>query len=259
MDFKGKVALITGGSGDIGSGIAAGFKREGAHVAIASSSQAKLDRVSDQLRGIGHGETLASRRDLKQPDAALALVQEVIERFAKLDVLINCAGNFKRGSLISLTNDDWIDGFNLMFFGAVRVTKAAWPHLIRSKGNVVTVSGIHGVTPHAESAIGGTICAALINFNKATAELGLADGVRVNCVVPGWIESWRLDTRVEAIAKERGVSDDAAKQAMREELEIIRYGTPADVAELVAFVASDRAGYIHGQAYILDGSLTKSI
>ena len=81
----------------------------------------------------------------------------------------------------------------------------------------------------------------------------------MNCIVPGWIESWRLDTRVEAIAKERGVSNDAAKQAMQDELAIIRYGTPADVAELVAFVASDRAGYIHGQAYILDGGLTKSI
>ncbi|MFM9888791.1 MAG: SDR family oxidoreductase [Burkholderiales bacterium] len=259
MDFKGKVVLITGGSGDIGSGIAAGFKRRGAHVAIASSSQAKLDRASAALRDIGGGEVLASRHDLKQPNAAQELVQEVVERFGRLDVLINCAGNFKRGSLISLTNDDWVDGFNLMFFGAVRVTKAAWPHLIKSKGNVVTVSGIHGVTPHAGSAIGGTICAALINFNKATAELGLADGVRVNCVVPGWIESWRLDTRVEAIAQDRGITNESAKQAMQDELEIIRYGTPADVAELVAFVASDRAGYIHGQAYILDGGLTKSI
>ena len=103
--MDGKVVLVTGGSGHIGLAIAAEFKRQGAHVAIASSSQANLDRAGEQLRAIGQGGLLASKRDLKHPDAASALVDEVVARFGRLDVLVNCAGNFKRGDLLSLANE----------------------------------------------------------------------------------------------------------------------------------------------------------
>jgi len=259
MTFKGKVVLVTGGSGDLGGAIATQFGRDGAEVAIASSSREKLDRAAAAIRAAGGGNVLAIQRDLKQADAARAVVDEIVGVHGRIDVLVNCAGNFKRGNVLTLENDDWVDGFNLMFFGAVRVTRAAWPHLKQAGGAVVTVSGVHGVTPHATSMIGGTICAALINFNKALAEMGLADGVRVNCVVPGWIESWRLTSRVETLAREQNCSFEVAKRNMQEELGIVRFGRPDDVANLVTYLASPKAGFIHGQSYVLDGGLTKSL
>jgi 3-oxoacyl-[acyl-carrier protein] reductase len=252
-----KVALVTGASGHLGSAIAEELARLGARVAIASRSLEKLQSLAQRIHGAHGAVAHPFSCDLKQPQAAATLLEAVVARFGRLDILVNCAGSFKRGDLLSLANDDWLDGFNLMFFGAVRVTAAAWPQLARNRGHVVTISGIHGIAPHAFSMLGGTICAALINFSKSLAELGLRDGVYVNTVVPGWIESERLAVRVATLAKEQGTTPEQMKEQMRLALGIMRYGKPADVANTVAFLVT--GAYAHGTSLIIDGGMNKSV
>ncbi len=252
-----KVALVTGASGHLGSAIAEELGHLGASVALAARSREKLEPLARHIHAAHGADAQAFACDLKQPQAAAALLDAVAARFGRLDILVNCAGNFKRGDLLSLTNDEWLDGFNLMFFGAVRVTAAAWPQLARSHGHVVTIAGIHGIAPHAFSMLGGTICAALINFSKSLAEVGLRDGVYVNTVVPGWIESERLTVRVATLANEQGTTPEQMKERMRETLGIMRYGKPADVANTVAFLVT--GAYAHGASLIIDGGMNKSV
>lgn len=256
-ELSGRVAIVTGGSGDLGGAIARELHRMGADVAIVGRTPDKLASVLASFEG--PGRRLACARDLKDAAQAATAVAEVTAAFGRLDLLVNCAGNFRRGDLLALDDADWIDGFQLMFFAAVRMTKAAWPHLKASRGQVICVSGVHGKEPHAISTLGGALCASLINFTKSIAETGTRDGVRANCVVPGWMESQRLRVRLEQIARAEGLAYEEAKRRMQEEQGVMRFGRTEELGAFVGFLASDRASIMHGQAYVLDGGFVKGM
>src|SRR4029078_8569117 len=142
--------------------------------------------------------------DLRLPQSPAELAEFAVKQFGGIDVVVNNAGATKRGGFLELTDEDWADVFALKFFGAVRLTRAAWPHLKASRGSVVNISGGGGRTPGAEFAIGGSVNAAMQSFTKAMAELGIADGVQVNVINPGSIRTGRLQKRLEALAAENG-------------------------------------------------------
>src|SRR5262249_3479375 len=138
--------------------------------------------------------------DLMQPETPAAVVDATVARFGRIDVLVNNAGATKRGDFLTLPDTDWADGFALKFFGAMRCSRAAWPHLQASRGVIVNVVGIGGRTGSAEFAIGGAVNAALLNLTKVLADRGVKDGVRVNAINPGGIATDRLKTRVNDFA-----------------------------------------------------------
>ena len=123
---------------------------------------------------------------------AESLIEAAVDAFGGLDLLVNNAGATKRGPFLELSEDDWQDGFALKFFGAVRLSRVAWPYLKLSGGQVINIIGAGGRTPTAEFTIGGSVNAGLMNFTKALADQGLADGVRVNGINPGPILTERL-------------------------------------------------------------------
>src|SRR4029077_12808593 len=139
----------------------------GADVSIAGRTQTKLDSVAERVRKATGRRVLATPCDLRKPDAPAGLVERTIGEFKRLDIVVTCAGDFKRGDVTSIPRADWDDGFALMFHGAVGLGSAAWPHPKPNGGHVVMISGLHGVEPHGDSIIGGAICAALLNFAKA--------------------------------------------------------------------------------------------
>ena len=149
-------------------------------------------------------DVLALPADLADAAAAPDLVGQVVARFGRLDALINCAGATRRGTLLDLADGDWQHGFAVKFFGTIALTRAAWPHLAEAKGSVITIAGALAHSPSESSLIGGTICAALLNFNKGLAETGRRDGVRVNAINPGWIDTGRLDSLLQQRARDAG-------------------------------------------------------
>ncbi|QGZ36628.1 SDR family NAD(P)-dependent oxidoreductase [Stappia indica] len=253
-----KVALVTGGSQGIGRAIGLRLAQDGWAVAVVAMDTPELAATTAEIDTLSQARGYAA--DLSATAEIPALVGKVAADFGGLDLVVNCAGATRRGGLVDLADEDWQHGFSVKFFGTVAVTRAAWPHLVASGGSVVTIAGALGHTPSADSLIGGAICSALINFCKALAETGRRDGVRVNSINPGWIDTGRLDSMLEQKAARDGHGDrERAGREFVDELKILRFGQPGDVAELVAYLSDGRGSFIHGASIDIDGGLTKGV
>ncbi|HYO78188.1 MAG TPA: SDR family oxidoreductase, partial [Thermoanaerobaculia bacterium] len=186
-------------------------------------------------------------------------VAAAIEAFGRLDLLVNNAGATQRGDFLELTDETWADGFALKFFGAMRCCRAAWPHLVATRGAIVNISGVGGRTGSAEFTIGGSVNAAVLNLTKALADRGIKDGVRVNAINPGSIATERLTVRMRKVAAETGVDVSAAAERMAASLRVARFGEPAEVGRAVAFLASPQAAYCQGAILDVDGGQTRTL
>lgn len=255
LQLSNKVAIITGASRGIGKAIAETLSAEGMSVALAARSADELESVAKSLPN----ESLVQAIDLREPDSANQIITATIDRFGKLDLLVNNAGATKRGDFLTLTDKEWIDGFALKFYGAMHLSRAAWPHLQASNGTIINIIGVGGRKGSAEFTIGGAVNAALMNLTKALADRGVKDGVRVNAINPGSITTERLQTRLRKYAKENSIDLDEAKKRLPREMKIARFGNPAEIARAVAFLASAQASYIQGAIFDVDGGATRAL
>jgi NAD(P)-dependent dehydrogenase (short-subunit alcohol dehydrogenase family) len=255
LQLTGKVAIVTGASKGIGRAIAHVLASEGMRVAVVARSREQLASLAEPLGD----RCLIHAVDLTDPDAPAAVVRATMERFGAVDVLVNNAGSTKRGDFLTLSEADWADGFNLKFFGGMRLCRAAWPHLQSSRGTIVNIIGVGGRTGSAEFAIGGSVNAALMNLTKVLADRGVKDGVRVNAINPGGIKTDRLITRVKSFAAERNVDPGDAEQQMARALGVARFGEPEEIARLVAFLASPQAAFCQGSIVDADGGQTRTL
>ena len=256
--FNGKTAIVTGSSRGIGRAIAVRLAAAGANVVLCARNPLLLKQAVEEIEGKG-GRAQSIAVDLRTADAAQQVVDFARQEYGQIDLLVNNAGATKRGDFFELTESDWADGFALKFFGAVRLTRAAWPHLKESGGSVVNISGVGGRMPGPYFTIGGSVNAALLSFTKAMAEVGIRDGVQVNAVNPGSIRTDRYRAMLEASAKQQGISPGEAEKKIVEGNKITRIGDPEEVAALVAFVASEDGRLLHGALIDMDGGATKVI
>jgi NAD(P)-dependent dehydrogenase (short-subunit alcohol dehydrogenase family) len=256
--LEGKVAVVTGANRGIGRAIAIAIAGQGARCVLTARNQERLDGVLSEIRNAG-GIADAMALDLRSPETPGRLVDFALSRFGRLDILINNAGATKRGEFLTLDDEDFLDGFALKFFGAVRLTRAAWPHLTTSKGSVLNIVGVGGRTPGAAFAIGGSVNAALLSFTKSLAATGTVDGVQVNAVNPGAVRTDRLTKRLQDAAASMGVDVDTAEERFVAGEKVTRIGEPEDIAGLVAFVVGPQGRFLHGALIDMDGGATKTI
>jgi NAD(P)-dependent dehydrogenase (short-subunit alcohol dehydrogenase family) len=257
MDFKlsGKVAIVTGASRGIGRAIAQTLGAEGMKLTLAARSKDQLDALAASLGT----DCLVQAVDLRMPDTPSAVIEATVKKFGAIDLLVNNAGATKRGDFFELTDEDWADGFALKFFGAMRLSRAAWMHLMASRGTIVNIIGIGGRTGSAEFTIGGSVNAAFRLFTKALADRGVKDGVRVNAINPGFIKTERLETRLKTFADENKIPLSQAETQMAKATGVARFGEPSEVANVVAFLASPVSAYCHGTLVDIDGGQTRTL
>ena len=252
------VAIVTGASSGIGRATAIRLARDFGAVVIAARSAEKLDEVGREIKTAG-AEPLVLDLDLIEATAAEALVGRTLERFGRIDALVNVAGAVAGLDLFEMTDAQWDAGMSLKFHGARRLTIRAWDALKRAKGSVVFMSGNAAENPKPGAAAVGAINAAIEALAKAFAERGIADGVQVNSISPGAIMTGRRLSMIEKAASSRNISLDDAKRLVLNQAGIARFGEAGEIAELIAFAVSPRARWMTGTVLRMDGGEVKSV
>jgi 3-oxoacyl-[acyl-carrier protein] reductase len=252
MELQGKVALVTGSSRGIGRAIALELAAQGCDMVLTARDRAALAQVADEVRAAGRRAEVHAA-DLRDEAEPRRLADFARDRFGRLDILVNNAGASRRGGFFEQTEADWQAGFALKFFAQVRLCRAAWPQLKAAQGSVIAIGGIGARAPVADYMIGSSVIGAQNAFMKALADLGKQDGVQVNSVHPGSVDTDRFRGRLEKMMKRTGLDEGAAIEQHRKELNITRFGQPADIAGLVAFIVSPRGRWLHGTGIEMDG------
>lgn len=258
LQLRNKVGIITGASRGIGAGIARTLAAEGCKLVLAARSTADLEAQAAEVRKLG-GEAIVSTADLRQPAAVQPLVEATLKAFGRIDFVVTNAGTARMGAFTELTDADWDEGFDLKFFGHVRLLRACWLQLKANKGKVVIIAGAAGRTPAANAMITGSVNSALVNFTKSLADLGVTDGVRVNAVLPGAIRTARYEGRLKKAMARLNADAATAEQSMVTKQGITRIGEVEDIANVVAFLLGPQADYMQGSVVDVDGGRTKGV
>ena len=257
-EFKGKVAVVTGGSRGIGRAIALAFAREGAQTVLAASSEANLATARQAIVGEG-ADPLVIAADLRKLDGCEQVFRRVEERLGRCDVLVNNAGATRAGNFLELPDEAWLDGFALKFFGAVRLTRLFWPFLKAAQGHLINIIGTAARTAEPEFLIGGSVNAASGNFIKGLSRLVMREGVHVNAIHPGLTATDRVERLIEQRAAAAGKPIEALRAEMLEKSGTNRMATVEDIAALTLFLCSERARHIQGTAVAVDGGATPGV
>jgi len=255
--LHGKVAIVTGASKGIGREIALELSRDGASLVICARGPAPLLAVAGEINaGGGHVEAVAA--DVATADGPREVIAAARERFGRIDILVNNAGKGSPKKLLELTEEDWHASFELNFMSAVRASLAAIPIMkAQGGGRIVNISSRVGRQPDPFFAPYGAAKAALINFTKSLANAFAKDGILVNCVVPGLVRTEAVEeaARKSAEATGKTVDEVFAETLRRRPIPLGRLGEPADVAGLVVFLVSEKASWITGSTFTVDGGI----
>ena len=243
MEFGGKTALVTGGSRGIGRATALRLAQLGAAVAINYAKDADAaEAVVERIKSAG-GQALDLQADISQADQAASLVEQAVARLGGLDVLVNNAGITRDGLILRMSHQDWLDVLAINLSGAFNCTQAAAKVMIKQKqGAIVNVSSIVGIIGNAGQANYAASKAGLIGLTKSAARELAPRNIRVNAVAPGFI----ITEMTESLNPE-------LKEAIAGRIPLGRFGTAGEVAEAIAWLASDAAAYVTGQTLHVNG------
>ena len=252
------VAIVTGASQGIGRAAAVRLARDFSAVVLVARNQDELQKTSAAVNAAG-AESLVYALDLREPQSAEIIVKGTLERFGRIDTLLNIAGAVPQIDLFEMTDAQWEDGMALKFHGARRLTIRAWNALKASGGSVVFISGSAALDPKPGFAAVAAVNAAIIALAKAFAEQGIKDGVQVNSVVPGAVMTGRRESFFKKWAPAHNLTVEEAVKKFPEEVGIARFGKPEEIADLMAYMVSPTAKWMTGTSVRMDGGEIKGI
>ena len=255
LGLKDNVAIITGGSRGIGKGIALGLAQEGCHIVTCARHAEPLQEAAEEIRH--HGvQVVALPLDLTQSEAAQQLVQAALDEFGRIDALVNNIGGNRRGEFVDLSDQDWLELIELNLLSHVRISRAVVPQMkSQGSGSIIFISSIFGRESGGKTlSIYNTTKSALISVAKIMAAELAADNIRVNSVAPGSIRfpggSW----------DKRCIQDpEGMAKFIERELPLGRFGSVQEVANVVTFLASERASLVTGACINVDGGQSRSL
>jgi NAD(P)-dependent dehydrogenase (short-subunit alcohol dehydrogenase family) len=230
-----RVALITAASRGLGAACARELAGRGYRVALLARSEG-VHALAAELGGVGVQGSVAAAQDLEN------LVASALERFGRIDAVVNNTGHPAKGELLEISDEEWHEGLDLLLLSVVRLSRLITPIMLRQgAGALVNISSFAGVEPSGPRPVSSALRAALGSFTKLYADRYAAAGIRMNTVVPGWVDTYPV------------AADDVAGIPMR------RPAEPTEIARVVAFLLSGDASYMTGESVRVDGGLLRSL
>lgn len=262
LQLSGKTAIVTGGSAGIGLAIAKSLYIEGVNVVIAARNPERLENAVSAIQSLPTpgAKVISISADLTQAESVERVVSTTLAQFGQIDILVNNAGSARAGSFLDLSDEVFLDAWNLKLLGYIRLVKAVVPHQKnRGDGRIVNIIGGAGRTPRPSFLPGGTTNAALLNFTRGISKELAEYNIRINAISPGATATERAERLAEQNAQARGITVEEAKAATLQGIPLKRIAQPEEIAALTLFLVSDLAASITGAEILVDGGSTPGV
>jgi 3-oxoacyl-[acyl-carrier protein] reductase len=260
LGFAGRRVLVVGASAGIGFATAEMLAREGAEVLVASRDPAGIAAAAERIAAATGRRPSSIAADVTLPGAAEALAAEAASRWGALDAVVDCVGGSIRSGFEALSDEDWIGNYTFNVLSAVRVVRAALPLLRKgSAPSIVLLGAAASRMPYPNQVVSNVHKAGLLGLTKTLAGEYAAEGIRVNCVAPGRTLTRLWTDRAAKMAAERNVTAEEVIAEFAHEIPLGRFGTAEEVAAMVLWLSSPRAGYVTGQTVNVDGGIARGL
>lgn len=249
-----KVALVAASSQGLGKAVATGLAHEGAKVVMCSRNKEAIRAAAEDVKKIASAEVIAVQADLTVPSDIKRLVAQTAETFGAIHILVNNAGGPPAGIFADMSDDHWQRAVDLTLMSSVRLTRATLPFMRKQEwGRVINITSVSVKQPINELLLSNSLRLSVLGWSKTLSNQVAKDGILVNCVCPGWTRTERVIEIFDARAKTHGTTSDAVEASITAGIPMARLGKPDELANLVVFLASEKASYMTGTSIQVDG------
>jgi 3-oxoacyl-[acyl-carrier protein] reductase len=258
--LTGRVALVCAASRGLGKAAARGLAAEGAKVAMCARHMPTLEAAAQEIQAETGAEVLAVAADVARRSDIVRLVEQTVRHFGRLDILVTNSGGPKAGLFSATSDSDWRDAIDLVLMSTVLLCMESIPHMRRcGGGRIINITSISAKQPIAGLMLSNALRPAVTGFSKTLASELARDGILVNCVAPGYTRTDRVIELAEATAAREGVPVEAVEKRTVQNIPLGRMAEPSELADMVVFLASDRARYITGTTIPVDGGYLRGL
>jgi len=260
LGLKGRVAIVTGSSQGIGKAIALGLSQEGARVSVCARNEEALGKTAEEIRAQTGHEVLPIRADLTKREDIERLVDETAKHFRQIDILVNNTGGPPAMTFQETTEQNWQDAYNLLIMSVVHACRIVVPHMQKQNwGRIINMTSFAAKQPADKLVLSNALRAGIFGLSKTLSNELAQYGILVNAVCPGWTRTRRVEELAKNQAKASGKTVEEIIKGWENQIPLKRLAHPSEIANLVVFLASERAAYITGAVIQVDGGVIKGM
>lgn len=260
LGLRKRVAIVTGSSRGIGKAIAHGLAREGAKVTICARNEERLRKASEEIEVSTGTEVLPVRADLRKKESIESMVKRTAEKFGRVDILVNNTGGPPPGLFLETTEEDWRDAVDSLLMSVINCCREVIPYMKEHTwGRILNMTSFAAKQPAERLVLSNAIRAGILGLTKTLSNELAEYGILVNAVCPGWTLTRRVEELAKSTAKKVGRTCEEVIAEWASEIPLGRLAKPVEIADLVVFLASDKASYVTGAVIQVDGGFIKSL